>query len=191
MILPNRILENVKTHLIYTVALLVIIIVGLPMFQTLFFVLWDGNVFLSAVVVFLAVGFFYALPEKIRLDRDGEQMRQFRRDVPDGTYDMKQDAIAFLKSPEFFSDCIAILCLVVAAIAIIVVMIMMRIIMPPVLVVILENPAILLVIPPAAVILAMTYGLFHLIFTVQVHRDWDETRLHLANEKKMEYTDKK
>ena len=56
MILPNRILENVKTHLIYTVALLVIIIVGLPMFQTLFFVLWDGNVFLSAVVVFLAVG---------------------------------------------------------------------------------------------------------------------------------------
>ncbi len=191
MILPHRIVDNVKSHLIYSIALLIIIIVGLPMFQTLFFVLWDGNIFLSTLVVFLAIGFFYALPEKIRLDRDGEQMRQFRRDTPDGTYDMKKDAVAFLKSPEFFSDCIAILCLVIAMIAIIVVMIMMRIIMPPVLVVIMENPAILLVIPPAAVILSMTYGLFHLIFTVQVHRDWDETRLHLANEKKMEYTDKK
>ena len=191
MILPHRIMDNVKSHLIYTLALIIIVIVGLPMFQTLFYVLWDGNVILSAIVVFLAIGFFYALPEKIHLDRDGEQMRQFRRDTPDGTYDMKKDAIAFLKSPEFFSDCIAILCLVIAAILIIVAMIMLRIIAPPVMVVIMENPAILLVIPPAAVILSLTYGLFHLIFTVQVHRDWDETRLHLENEKKMEYTDKK
>ena len=89
MILPHRILDNVKSHLMYTLALLIIIIVGLPMFQTLFFVLWDGNVILSSIVVFLAIGFFYALPEKIHLDRDGEKMRQFRRDTPDGTYDMK------------------------------------------------------------------------------------------------------
>ena len=191
MILPHRILDNVKSHLMYTLALLIIIIVGLPMFQTLFYVLWDGNVILSSIVVFLAIGFFYALPEKIHLDRDGEQMRQFRRDVPDGTYDMKQDAIAFLKSPEFFSDCVAILCLVIAAIAIIAAMIMFHIITPPALVIILEKPAFLLLIPPAAVILSLTYGLFHVIFTVQVHRDWDETRLHLENEKKMEFTYKK
>jgi len=191
MILPHRILDNVKSHLIYTVALLIIVIVGLPMFQTLFFVLWDGNVILSTIVIFLAIGFFYALPEKIHLDRDGEQMRQFRRDVPDGTYDMKKDAIAFLKSPEFFSDCIAILCLVIAAILILTAMIMFRIITPPALVFILEKPALLLLIPPAAVILSLTYGLFHVIFTVQVHRDWDETRLHLENEKKMEFTYKK
>jgi len=191
MILPHRIMDNVKSHLIYTVALLIIIIVGLPMFQTLFFVLWDGNVILSTIVIFLAIGFFYALPEKIHLDRDGEQMRQFRRDVPDGTYDMKKDAIAFLKSPEFFSDCIAILCLVIAAILILTAMIMFRIITPPALVFILEKPALLLLIPPAAVILSLTYGLFHVIFTVQVHRDWDETRLHLENEKKMEFTYKK
>ena len=181
MILPHRILDNVKSHLMYTLALLIIIIVGLPMFQTLFFVLWDGNVILSSIVVFLAIGFFYALPEKIHLDRDGEQMRQFRRDTPDGTYDMKKDAMTFLKSPEFFSDCIAIL----AA------MIMFRIITPPALIFILEKPALLLLIIPASIILALTYGLFHLIFTVQVHRDWDETRLHLENEKKMEFTYKK
>lgn len=191
MILPHRIMDNVKSHLIYTVALLIIIIVGLPMFQTLFFVLWDGNVILSSIVIFLAIGFFYALPEKIHLDRDGEQMRQFRRDVPDGTYDMKKDAIAFLKSPEFISDCIAILCLVIAAILILTAMIMLRIITPPALVFILDKPALLLLIPPAAVILSLTYGLFHVIFTVQVHRDWDETRLHLENEKKMEFTYKK
>lgn len=191
MILPHRIMDNVKSHLIYTVALLIIIIVGLPMFQTLFFVLWDGNVILSSIVVFLAIGFFYALPEKIHLDRDGEQMRQFRRDVPDGTYDMKKDAIAFLKSPEFISDCIAILCLVIAAIVILAAMIMFRIITPPALIFILEKPALLLLIIPASIILALTYGLFHLIFTVQVHRDWDETRLHLENEKKMEFTYKK
>ena len=77
MILPHRIMDNVKSHLIYTVSLLIIIIVGLPMFQTLFFVLWDGNVILSSIVVFLAIGFFYALPEKIHLDRDGEKMRHF------------------------------------------------------------------------------------------------------------------
>jgi hypothetical protein len=191
MILPHRIMDNVKSHLIYTVALLIIIIVGLPMFQTLFFVLWDGNVILSSIVIFLAIGFFYALPEKIHLDRDGEQMRQFRRDVPDGTYDMKKDAIAFLKSPEFISDCIAILCLVIAAIVILAAMIMFRIITPPALIFILEKPALLLLIIPASIILALTYGLFHLIFTVQVHRDWDETRLHLENEKKMEFTYKK
>ena len=191
MILPHRIMDNVKSHLIYTVALLIIIIVGLPMFQTLFFVLWDGNVILSTIVIFLAIGFFYALPEKIHLDRDGEQMRQFRRDVPDGTYDMKKDAIAFLKSPEFFSDCIAILCLVIAAIVILAAMIMFRIITPPALIFILEKPALLLLIIPASIILALTYGLFHVIFTVQVHRDWDETRLHLENEKKMEFTYKK
>lgn len=191
MILPHRIMDNVKSHLIYTVALLIIIIVGLPMFQTLFFVLWDGNVILSSIVVFLAIGFFYALPEKVHLDRDGEKMRQFRRDVPDGTYDMKKDAIAFLKSPEFISDCIAILCLVIAAIVILAAMIMFRIITPPALIFILEKPALLLLIIPASIILALTYGLFHLIFTVQVHRDWDETRLHLENEKKMEFTYKK
>ena len=183
MILPHRILDNVKSHLMYTLALLIIIIVGLPMFQTLFFVLWDGNVILSSIVVFLAIGFFYALPEKIHLDRDGEKMRQFRRDTPDGTYDMKKDAMTFLKSPEFFSDCVAILCLVVAAIAILAAMIMFRIITPPALIFILEKPALLLLIIPASIILALTYGLFHLIFTVQVHRDWDETRLHLENEK--------
>ena len=191
MILPHRIMDNVKSHLIYTVALLIIISVGLPMFQTLFFVLWDGNVILSSIVVFLAIGFFYALPEKVHLDRDGEKMRQFRRDVPDGTYDMKKDAIAFLKSPEFISDCIAILCLVIAAIVILAAMIMFRIITPPALIFILEKPALLLLIIPASIILALTYGLFHLIFTVQVHRDWDETRLHLENEKKMEFTYKK
>ena len=191
MILPHRIMDNVKSHLIYTVALLIIIIVGLPMFQTLFFVLWDGNVILSSIVVFLAIGFFYALPEKIHLDRDGEQMRQFRRDVPDGTYDMKKDAIAFLKSPEFISDCIALLCLVIAAIVILAAMIMFRIITPPALIFILEKPALLLLIIPASIILALTYGLFHVIFTVQVHRDWDETRLHLEIEKKMEFTYKK
>ena len=191
MILPHRILDNVKSHLMYTLALLIIIIVGLPMFQTLFFVLWDGNVILSSIVVFLAIGFFYALPEKVHLDRDGEKMRQFRRDTPDGTYDMKKDAMTFLKSPEFFSDCVAILCLVVAAIAILAAMIMFRIITPPALIFILEKPALLLLIIPASIILALTYGLFHLIFTVQVHRDWDETRLHLENEKKMEFTYKK
>ena len=191
MILPHRIMDNVKQHLIYTVALLIIIIVGLPMFQTLFFVLWDGNLVLSAIVVFLAVGFFYALPEKGRLDRDGELMRQVRRDTPDGTYNVKEDALRFLKSPEFFSDCIAILCLVVAAIVMILVMIMLGIIMPPVLVTIMDQPAVLLLIPPAAVLLAMAYGLFHLIFTVQVHKEWDETRLHMENEKKMEHPAKK
>lgn len=191
MILPHRIMDNVKSHLMYTLALIIIVIVGLPMFQTLFYVLWDGNVILSSIVVFLAIGFFYALPEKIHLDRDGEQMRQFRREVPDGTYDMKKDAIAFLKSPEFCSDCVAILCLVVAAIAILAAMIMFRIITPPALIFILEKPALLLLIVPAAVILSLTYGLFHVIFTVQVHRDWDETRLHLENEKKMEFTYKK
>ena len=39
MILPNRILENVKNHLIYTLALVIIVIVGMPLFQTLFYVL--------------------------------------------------------------------------------------------------------------------------------------------------------
>ena len=191
MILPHRIMDNVKSHLIYTVALLFLISVGLPLIMTLFSVLWDGNFILSAIVIFLGVGLFYALPEKSRLDRDGEAMRQFRRETPDGTYNMKKDAIAFLKSPECFSDCIAILCLVLAAIVIIAAMIMLHIITPPALIVILEKPALLLLIFPAAVLLSLSYCLFHVIFTVQVHRDWDETRLHLENEKKMDFTDKK
>ena len=191
MILPHRILDNVKSHLIYTVALLFIISVGLPLIMTLFSVLWDGNFILSAIVIFLGVGLFYALPEKFALDRDGEAMRQFRRDTPDGTYNMKKDAIAFLKSPECFSDCIAVLCLVLAAIAILAVMIMLHIITPPALIVILEKPALLLLIFPAAILLSLSYCLFHVIFTVQVHRDWDETRLHLEYEKKMEQPKKK
>ena len=83
------------------------------------------------------------------------------------------------------------LLVVIAIIAILAAMIMFRIITPPALIFILEKPALLLLIIPASIILALTYGLFHLIFTVQVHRDWDETRLHLENEKKMEFTYKK
>ena len=86
MLLPRRVVQNVKSHLIYTIALIVIVIVGLPFIQTLFSVLWKGNVVLSSIAIFILVGLFYALPEKSRLDRDGEQMRQFRKDVPDGTY---------------------------------------------------------------------------------------------------------
>lgn len=191
MILPNRILENVKNHLIYTLALVIIVIVGMPLFQTLFYVLWDGNVILSAIAIFLLVGFYYALPEKFRLDKNSELMREFRKNTPDGTYDTKTDAKNFVRSPEFFSDCVSILCMVVAAIVIVVVMIMFRIITPPAILTVVENPAILLLIPPAALILTLVYGAFHLVFTVQVHRDWDETRLHLAGEKRMEYQEKK
>ena len=192
MILPHRILDNVKSHLIYTVALLFIISVGLPLIMTAFSVLWDGNFILSAIVIFLGVGLFYALPEKFALDRDGEAMRQFRRDTPDGTYDMKKDAIAFLKSPECFSDCIAILCLVLAASVIIAVLFMFHVITPPALVeVMINEPALLLLLFPAAILLSLSYCLFHVIFTVQVHRDWDETRLHLEFEKKMEQLKKK
>lgn len=191
MLLPNRILDNVKNHLIYSVALLVIIIVGLPMFQTLSYVLWDGNAVLSIIAVFLLIGFYYALPEKIRLDKDSEQMREFRKNTPDGSYNQKEDALRFLRSPEFASDCVSILVMVVAIILILIALIMFRVITPPALLVVMDNPMILLWIPPAAVILTLVYGVFHLIFTVQVHRDWDETRLHLANERKMEFQYKK
>ena len=182
MLLPRRVVKNVKSHLIYTIALIVIVIVGLPFIQTLFSVLWKGNVVLSSIAIFILVGLFYALPEKSRLDCDGEQMRQFRKDVPDGTYDMKADILKILKSPEFFSDCFAILCLVLAVIVIFVILLMMHIIAPPALVIVFEKPALLLLIPPAAVVLTLTYGAFHLIFTALVHRDWDETRLHIEKD---------
>ena len=125
MLLPRRVVQNVKSHLIYTIALIVIVIVGLPFIQTIFSVLWKGNVVLSSIAIFILVGLFYALPEKSRLDRDGEQMRQFRKDVSDGTYDMKADILEILKSPEFFSDCFAILCLVLAVIVIFVIFFIM------------------------------------------------------------------
>ncbi len=191
MLLPDRIIENVKNHLIYTLALLVIIIVGLPLFQTAFFVLWDGNIILSAIVVFLLIGFYYALPEKNRLDKNTEEMREFRKATPDGTYNAKDDAKRLIRSPEFWSDCVSILCLVIASIVIIVALIMFRVITPPALVKVLEDPFILLFIPPASVILMLVYGIFHLVFTVQVHNDWDATRLHLAGEKRQEFQYKK
>ncbi|MBP3919129.1 MAG: hypothetical protein J6I50_08165 [Clostridia bacterium] len=190
-ILPNRIFNNVKNHLIYTLVLVVIVIVGLPIFQTLFNVLWKGNIVLSTIAVFLLIGVYYAVPERNRLDKDSEQMRTFRHNTPDGSYTWQKDAKTIFRSAEFFSDCISILCMVLAAILIIVAMIMFRVIMPPVLLTIYENPTILLFIPPAAVILTLVYGAFHLIFTVQIHSDWDATRLHLANEQKMEYEEKK
>ncbi len=191
MLLPDRIIENVKNHLIYTLALLIIIIVGLPMFQTMFFVLWDGNVILSAITIFLLVGFYYALPEKYRLDKNTEAMREFRKVTPDGSYNTKEDAKRLFRSAEFWSDCISILCMIVASIVILVALIMFRVITPPALVKVLEDPFILLYIPPAAVILMLVYGVFHLIFTVQVHSDWDATRLHLEGEKKQEFQYKK
>ena len=81
--------------------------------------------------------------------------------------------------------------MVVALILILIALIMFRVITPPALLVVMDHPMIFLWIPPAAVVLTLVYGVFHLIFTVQVHRDWDETRLHLANEQKMEFQYKK
>ena len=37
-----------------------------------------------------------------------------------------------------------------------------------------------------SVMLTVSYAVFHLFFTGSVHKGWDETRLHVANERHME-----
>lgn len=192
MLLSDRFKSNIKYHLIYSVILLLILFGALPLFQTVFSVLFRGNVVLYVIVGTLLVGFYYALPERIRLDHDGEQMREFRTAHPDGTYDWVADIGEVLRSPEFFTDVVSIIGAVAAATAIVFLAFLLRIISPPALLkAMATNPAVLFLIAPASVVLAFVYGLFHLWFTVSVRRGWDASRLHVARERHMDYSDQK
>ncbi|MCQ2431743.1 MAG: hypothetical protein MJ175_03975 [Clostridia bacterium] len=190
--MPHRILNNIKFHLLYSAMLLVILFGALPLFQTIANVLFRGNIILNILAIWILVGFYYAFPEKIRLDRDSEQMRLFRKDTPDGSYNAKEDAKRIFHSDEYKSDVVSILGTVAAAVLIIFVLFMLRIATPPaILKILLFNPAAFLLIIPAALMLTVSYAAFHLWFTVDVHKGWDETRLHLENERHMEYDEKK
>ncbi len=190
MLMPHRIVNNIKYHLMYSVMLLVILFGFLPLMMTISSVILRGNVVLNILAVWILVGFYYAFPEKVRLDRNAGEMREFRKATPDGTYDAKADLRAFFRSDEYKSDVVAILLNVVVVVAIVAVAIMFRWINPPrVLQALAYHPASLLLIIPITLMLTVSYAAFHLFFTVLVHKGWDETRLHVANERHMEQSD--
>ena len=181
--IPNRLARNVKNHLLSSLLLLIILFATLMLFQTLASVLFRGNIVLTVIASVLLLGFYYALPEKIRLDRDGELMRVWRNEHPDGKFNAYNDAYEVFHSAEFKTDVISLLATAAALAVIIVAAIYLRLISPQILETV--SPAVFLLLIPAGALVSIPYACFHLFFTVRTHSDWEATRIHLSQERHM------
>lgn len=180
----DRLLHKLMWHLLESVVLGVLLIIVFPMILTLANVIFRGNYVVYGILTWLFIGAYFAFPEKIRLDRDTAQMREFRKQIPDGTYSKKEDAKKILRSMEFRTDVLSLLVTAGAAVLIFAALFFLQIMTPPIF---LEmNLKLLWLLIPAALLIAVSYGAFHLWFTVQVHTDWQESRLHLDEEQQMD-----